>query len=263
MGEDLMNLFKFNIFERYVAKQFFSAYLICLLVVSSVFIVFEFFEKVNVFIREDATIIQIASYLFYKLPFVIQVMSPVAILIGILISVGRLSQLSEITAIRSCGASLFQIAHPLFLVGLGIWSVVFLVGETLVPWTSERLEELYYIDIKKKAETGDLSRNNFWLRNGDQFLNVGLYDSRFASLEGVSLFHVNPDFELDKRVDAKNAQWVSSSIGWNINDITEVRIDEAGQTSQRRFETLPLTINETPEDLYQLKRRPETMSFLS
>ena len=257
-----MNILKFSIFEKYIGRQFFSSYLICLLIVSSVFMIFEFLEKINVFIREDASVFQIFTYLIYKLPFVIQVMSPVAVLIGVLLAVGRLSQLSEITAIRSCGASLFQIIHPLFMLGLGIWLVVFLIGETLVPWTSQRLEELYYIDIRKKAETGALSRNNFWIRQGSRFVNIGLYDSRFARLEGVSIFDVNSDFELEKRLDAVRADWVSPKVGWNMKGVTEVRISEEGQTSQRNFDSLPFTVEETPEDLYKLKRRPETMSFL-
>lgn len=256
-----MNLLRFNLFERYVAKQFFQSYLILLLVFSSVFIVFEFLEKVNVFLREDATILQILAYLGYKLPFVIQAMSPIAVLIGVLVGIGRMSQLSEITAIRACGSSLFQLAHPLFSVGILIWLSVFALGETIVPKASQRLEELYYVDIKKKAASGDLSRNNIWFRQGQGFINIGLYDSRFASLSGVSQFSVDKDFKLKNRIDAQTADWVSPTIGWNINNASEIKVMRDGSTRQQHYSKLPLILEETPESLYSLNRSPETMSF--
>jgi len=257
-----MNLLRFNLFERYVAKQFFQSYAILLLIFSSVFLVFEFLEKVDVFIKEDATILQMLAYLGYKLPFVIQAMSPIAVLIGVLISIGRLSQLSEMTAIRACGASLLQIAHPLFSVGILIWLVVFSLGETIVPKTSQRLEELYYIDIKKKAESGDLSRNDIWFRQGLGFINIGLYDSRFASLSGVTQFSVDKGFKLRNRIDAQTAEWVSPTVGWNIKSASEIRVLSDGSTKQHHYKKLPLILEETPETLYSLNRRPETMSFV-
>lgn len=51
-------------------------------------------------------------------PFVISFALPMGILTGVLLTLGRLSADSEITAMRAAGLSLFRIARPVFLLGM-------------------------------------------------------------------------------------------------------------------------------------------------
>jgi lipopolysaccharide export system permease protein len=252
----------FNTLEKYIFRQFFNVFVVCLLIFSAVFIVFEFFERVDNFIKEGATILQVISYMLYKIPFILQVMSPVAVLIAVLLSVGKLTQLSEVTAMRACGASMFSIIKPLLVGGTIIWLGVFLGGETIVPWSSDRLQQLYYLDIRKKAESGAYSRSNFWFRNDNRFFKVDYYDSRFAILRDLAILEVNESFDLTRLTEAKQASWGRPEIGWVMEDITERTIPTSGAVEQSFLKKAPLVIGELPEDFYNYKRRPEAMSFL-
>jgi lipopolysaccharide export system permease protein len=255
------NFLASNILQRYVLNSFITSLGLCLLGATSLFMIFDFFERFRVFIREDADVIQVLSYLIFKLPLIVHLMMPVALLIATLISIGRLSQHSEITAMRACGVSLFWLSRPLIVVGLLMSLLMFIAGETIVPWSSQRVEEIYHFDIRKKIERGALSRANFWFRSGNAFYNIGFYDSRSSTLHGLSIYEFTDEFKLLRRIDSSEVIWNGPSIGWTMHNASETLFVPEGETLITSFNTLPLAIEDTPADFLQHERRPETLSY--
>lgn len=249
------------VLHRYLLRQFVFSFLGCLFAFSSLFLVFDFFDRVRIFIREGSTVVQALSYLLFKLPLMVHLMTPIAVLLGVLMAVGRLSQLSEITAMRACGVSVFWIAKPLIGAGLVISVLMFLMGETIVPWSTEYVEQLYHVDIKKKVESGQFSRENFWYRADDKFYSISLYDSRSAALTDLSIFEMDPNFQVLRRIDAPEAEWVSPRIGWSMRDPVEIGFLKNGRIRMEKFRRLPLVIRERPSDFYNMQLSPESMSY--
>lgn len=254
---------RFGILERYLLSQFLTVLFLCLFAATSLFLVFEAFEKMGVLLREDAGFWQILQYLALKIPLTIHLMMPVAVLVATLISVGRLSQASEVTAMRACGLSIFALVRPLLITGALISIVIFTLGETVLPWASERVEELYNFDIKKKHLTDTYDKADFWYRVGNKFYNVGLYDSREAELRGISIFEFDGDFRFARRIDAQEAVWNENPlIGWTMKNAVEIGPTQDGSFGVTFFPRLPLVVEETPRDFINIKRRPESMSYL-
>lgn len=249
-----------SILHRYLIKQFLSALLLALSASTALFLVFDLFERLKTFLREDATIFQVISYMAFKVPLILTLMTPIAVMVAVLVTVGRMSQLSEITAMRACGASIIWLVVPLFLTGLIISALVFLGSETVVPWAERKVNEIYVIDVKKHLEKGVLSRGDFWYRTKNRFFKVALYDSRNKSLNGITIFEMDKDFRLARRFDADVAQWQGPIVGWVMDNVTEIATDSAGSYSSSHYSHLPLVIDEKPADFYNMKLEPETMS---
>lgn len=254
-------MLKIKIIHRYILKQFLVTLLLCLFAATSLFLIFDFFERSNDFFKSDAEAFDALSYSLYKIPFIIHTMTPVAVLVSTLISVGRLAQNSEVTAMRACGISLFWLCRPLLAAGLLISGLMFVSGETVVPWATQRSEEIYTFDIKKKLEEGAFSRANFWFRSKNRFFDVGLYDSRAEKLYGLSIYEFNENFVLQRRIDANEVEWHGDDIGWTMKSVVEVAFDASGTMDLSSFRTLPLVIDERPEDFYKLERKPETLDY--
>ncbi len=255
--------FRPTILQRYIISQFLSTFFLCLLSSCLLFLVFDFFERIKVFFGDDASLLQVLSYLFFKIPLIVQLMAPVAVLIATLLTVGRMSQQSEITAMRACGVSLFWLARPLVLMGIVFSFLMFLAGETIVPWASEKVDQIYHFDIRKKAEKGSLSRSQFWLRQQNKFFNVGFYDSRSATLHQVSIYEFSDSFLLRSRIDANRVLWKGPNIGWVMEEVIETTFDAEGSVATSRFSLLPLPIRETPADFLNHEKSPESLSFLA
>jgi len=258
-----MNALRTKMLHRYILGGFVSSLSICLFALVSLFFVVDFFDNMRVFIREEASFAAAASYMLYKIPLMLQLMLPISVLIATLLSVGRLSQSSEIIAMRACGASVLFLAKPIIFAGLVLCALSLYLGETLVPWAVQRAEDIDNFDIRNKLSSGDFSKTNFWYRNGDTFYRVGLYDARNESLRAISAFKVDGDFSLFRRTDAQEANWKPGVSVWVMKNVVESLVLKGGDIATSVFFQIPLLIEGKPDDFFALERNPDTMGYAS
>ena len=250
-----------SILDLYLIRQFLGVLFLCLFAATSLFLVFELFEKMRIFVGYHCTFAQALAYLLLKVPLIVHLMTPVAVLVATLLSVGRLSQMSEITAMRACGASVFSLARPLLFAGAVVAAMMFIGGETVVPWATRRGEEIYHLDIKKKDVQGNFSRTNFWYRENNKFYSIGYYDSRNKMLTGISTFEMSDRFALHRRVDAQQVDWSQNSlVGWTMKNVVEIVPGDKNNFEVNTFRRAPLLFGKTPSDL-NMERNPETLSY--
>ncbi|MDR2338124.1 MAG: LPS export ABC transporter permease LptG [Deltaproteobacteria bacterium] len=257
----LVNFIYPHIIQRYVLRFFFLSFFTCILIAISLFLVVDMFDRSKVLIRENSSFGLALQYFLYKIPLVLHLMTPVAILISTLVSVGRLSQLSEITAMRACGLSVFNLARPLLFIGLLTFGIMFFLGETLVPWSMDQVERIYNLDIKKKDAKGRLSRHNFWYRDQDKTFNIGYYNSSNQTLEKLSIWEFDAEDKLKKKTDAQKVIWDKKQQIWIMQDVVESIFVAYNIKEIKQYPNLPLKLKEKPEDFYDLQKLPETMSY--
>ncbi len=251
-----------HILHRYIIKQFIVTLALCLLTVISLFLIIDLFERSRIFLREDAAILDAVSYMLYKIPLIISIMMPIAMLIATLLTVGKLSQSSEITAMRACGVSVLWLSKPLIGCGLVVSFLMFISGETIVPFANAKVENIYQFNIKKNLEKGIFSRNNFWYRSRNNFYNMSFYNSKEKEITDFTLFEFDKSERLKKRVDSPNVKWVGKSVGWVMYNVTQTLFSKDGRNILiSHFKSLPLVIPEEPKDFYDLQLKPDTMSY--
>lgn len=78
----------------------------------------------------------------YAMPEFIILSIPMGVLLGTLLSVGRLNTDNEIIALRACGISIYRVLAPYFVVGVLLSCATFLGNEIVVPFCSIRVTEL-------------------------------------------------------------------------------------------------------------------------
>jgi lipopolysaccharide export system permease protein len=80
------------------------------------------------------TIMMLLRLLLLLLPFAVSYALPMGILTGVLLTLGRLSADSEITAMRSAGIGIIRIARPVFILGVIGALVALYVNFESMPW---------------------------------------------------------------------------------------------------------------------------------
>ncbi len=68
------------------------------------------------------------------LPFAVSYALPMGVLTGVLLTLGRLSADSEITAMRASGVSVMRVSQPILLLGLGCAALALYVNFESMPW---------------------------------------------------------------------------------------------------------------------------------
>lgn len=255
-----------SIIHRYILSISIRNLLLTILVFCLLFIVLDFFERIDNMIGAQASFGSVLQYFLFKIPLTLSLMLPVATLVSTILTFGILSKNSEITAMRASGMQLLWIAKPHFALALALSFFALILNESLVPYCTRRVKEIYNIDIKQKDKRGGFSQEDFWWRSGSSLYSVDIFDSRSNTFHQFSRLDLSPDFKVQTRIDAANVHWIDPLLGWNMQDVNENQVQYSDNGASlnvqtRKFSSLPLPIKETPTEFYETKTDPQTMSF--
>lgn len=250
-----------KILQRYVLRQLLANLLVSLVVLTVLFLVFDFFDRIDNIVQERPSPLIVFEYFLLKVPGTVSLVLPVAMLVGVLFTIGLLSKNSEITAMRASGLTVRWIAMPVFLVGMGLSILSIALNETIVPYATRRVREIYNIDIKQKHKTGGYSHSDFWWRFGNEFYSVDTFDSRTNTLLGLSRFELTDEFKIGRRTDASEVNYVDSLLGWNMSGVVRYSFEDSVKPEVMTAKQLPLPIPRTPKDFYDAETDPFSMSY--
>jgi lipopolysaccharide export system permease protein len=249
-----------KIIHRYLLTLLLRNFAIGLAMFTFLFLMVDFFDRLDNVLAEKASAGLVFLYFLYKLPLMTNLMLPVACMFSVLFTFGLLSKNSEITAMRASGLTIAWLGRPLlgFALILSIFSLV--LGELVVPVSERRQKELYNIDIRQKDKRGGYSQTDFWWRRGNQFFSVDLFDSRSDTLHELTQLEINAAWQVIKRTDAEEVTWLDPLVGWNMKDVSIHHFD-TDPVSFEKLQSLPLPIKEKPQDFYDFRTEPSTMGF--
>jgi len=103
---------KAKILYRYIFTELLSPFALGLLVFTFILLMNRILKLMDLIINKGMGIGEVVLLLFYMLPSFLIITIPMAILLAILIALGRLSSDSEIIAMKASGISLYQLLPP-------------------------------------------------------------------------------------------------------------------------------------------------------
>ena len=246
-----------RILDRYLSLEFLKVFGFSLIVFLSLYVIVDLFDRLARYL--DAPGWVIVQYYFYRLPLIAFQVMPVAVLLAALFSIGNLARHNELLAMKMGRLSSVRIVTPLLILSLLASLVALTMGESIVPHMNERALNLYRVSVKKVAAFQRTKDNDIWYRaKGNRFLHISLMEVASGTVRGFTLFELSPDFQLIRRVDAKEARWQQGR--WRLTD-GEVSLTRPDGTYQvDPFTSLALELEEKPADLAQVVRESEEMS---
>jgi lipopolysaccharide export system permease protein len=248
-----------KIITRYLLKEFFELFFISLLAFLIIYIVIDFFGKIDNLLKAGISLEVAVSYFLYQTPFVLQQMIPIAVLISVMLMLGIMNKNNEILALKSSGLSLFNVAYPLIVVSLLIGIGSFFLGESFVPITSAKANDIWNTQVEKRHSQGTYTLSHLWYKGKDSIYRIRTYDRRTKTIQGLSIFSFDKDFHLRRRIDAKRATWTEE--GWLLEEGLIQEIDAAGSRRSARFKSRLAYLPETPENFERTMKSLEEMSF--
>lgn len=250
-----------KIIHRYVLKETAKNIFLCSFGFCFLFLIIDFFDRIDNVLEENPSASLVFEYFLYKIPVFFNVTLPIAMMVGSMLTIGILSKNSEMTAMRAGGLRVFWIIKPVLILGFLLSLLSLTLTETVVPYCSRKVREIYNIDIKKKNEKGTFNQTDFWWRTGDTFFSADIFDTRDSTLHGLSRFQVTPDFIVNLRTDSALAHWTGPEYGWTMHDVTRYQFNIKDKQITTRLESITLPIDEKPEDFYAKELDPFTMSY--
>jgi len=108
-----------KILRDYLLKEFTGPFFLTLGVLSFVMVVVGNLKKIaDLIINKGVNILSVLKIFVLLAPYIVTYALPIAVLVAVLMSLGRLSSDNEIIAIRASGINIFQLILPLIILGL-------------------------------------------------------------------------------------------------------------------------------------------------
>ena len=246
-----------RILLRYFLKEFFKFFAICLLTITAILLVAEFFDKVDEFYAKKPQVYLVLQYLLLQAPKSLLWASPIASLLSILFTIGMASKWKETVAIKASGGSIKRLFSSFLLLGVIISVLVLILGETLAPMATRKASWVRNVKILKKTPRITYKEGVLWLKGLDgSLIRIRDFVEDENKVLKVSVFSFNPSFKLTKRLEADEAEWTDGM--WELKNATIFDFD---QNKTTRHKTMFFTALEEPKIFQEERRKPEEMNF--
>jgi LPS export ABC transporter permease LptF/LPS export ABC transporter permease LptG len=246
--------------DRYVLRKFFSALVLVLLSIVLLSLVVDYSEKVDEIIRNKPPAEVVAGYYRYFVLSVTMDVAPFAVLLATLVALGVLSKNNEDTAFRASGVSLYRLGAPILVTTALAAVLVFTLGEYVLPFAKQREERYKHRIFGRPADYGlrTLSERNWYYGRDGRIWHREATDSDRGILVSPSVFEFDRDFQLVRRIVAREAVWQEDA--WLLRQGWERGFDGPRETGYRNF--LELRVAGDPPAAFARERRtPAEMRF--
>ncbi|MBP2646313.1 MAG: permease YjgP/YjgQ family protein, partial [Firmicutes bacterium] len=252
-----------RILDKYILKELMGPFIFGICAFSSIFIgsstLFRIAEYVT---KYGAPIGMVVRLFIYSLPAIVVLTFPMSMLLASLLSFGRLSGSSEITAMKSGGLSFFRLAAPVMIVAFCVSIFATIFNETVVPASTAAYNHLVKYEIQGNAKP-----------QAQEHIVNKVFDSKDGSLkrlfyarkfDGNTMYAVSVQtFDHDALIQVENAenavwqdnQWMMSN--GVIYDLTP----EGGLERSMHFDQQILPIDKTPTTISREQKKPEEMTI--
>ena len=193
-------------FSRYLVWNFVKMFLLVLLGSVFMFIVIDFVGNIKTWLARDLS--DAKDYYIAYMPYIVYLVSPVALFIGIVASVGNMSRHLEFTAIQQSGRSPFRALVPILFVGAAVTAISFYLDAKILPDANHRRYKIMEPMAQQRRDPRVKYKRDFVYISGDKtswFMRM--YGGANKIGRDVVLL-INRDGDLAERYDAKRLRWM-------------------------------------------------------
>lgn len=247
--------------DRYVIGQFVTTFLFALLALTSIFVIVDLIDGLDQFLDNNASLEVILRYYVAFVPEILELITPIALMLSGLFSIGRLSNLNEITAMKSGGISTSRILVPILVVSLLVSFGQLYFNGWIVPKAAiERrdLERRYLGTSMGLSIMSDLAFRQ------TPTLNIGIerydVDARIASGVSVEEFGSVDLPRLRWRLDVESMKWDERRQRWIGR--RAVRRDFSADTVRiEEFGSIAVPFDMRHDQIMRLQQSTDEMTF--
>jgi lipopolysaccharide export system permease protein len=190
----------------------------------------------------------IALFLWY-LPGEIVLVIPLALLLGTLLAVQRLSGDSELNAMKTSGITFWRIIAPLLVAGFVMSLVMYALQEGVVPYANDQLSAIESEAINHtSAFNRDLTVSAPIPGGGRQVMIATAYDPNSQALLHVTLIQYDRSGAPAQIVFADQAEFAANQ--WLLRNVSAYRFNPDGTTiSEPNVPEQEVDLGEKPTDI--------------
>ncbi|MFH0919624.1 MAG: LptF/LptG family permease [Fibrobacterota bacterium] len=256
-------MFGLNTLQFYIFRRFLANLLLCLMAVLVIYMVIDYVGKIQKFSGIPLKVV--GYYYIFVIPFILNLVISIVMLLSAMFTMGALAKNSEITAMRAAGLSIFYISRPVIYFALLVTLANIAFNETLMPRVNQYREKMYRTLIRKVPPVRNAQRYDFIYigKNNVIYRFKGKYDAVARAGENVVIEFFEGS-KLYKSVTCGAFRWDGKAKNWEGRDCVVRSFFENDSLTLERQKILrafPRPLVEKPDDILREQRLPDEMNF--
>lgn len=142
----------FGILDRYITRELILPFLLGLVVFTFLLMIQPLGDYSEQLIAKGVSWGIVVRVLGTLVPQALAVTIPIALLIGLLIGLGRLSADREVVAMQACGISIYRLLRPVLALAILTWAATSYIMIEAVPTANQTFREIVFGIISARAE---------------------------------------------------------------------------------------------------------------
>jgi len=208
-----------KILEKYLFFSILKASFATLLTLAVIFLFFKFLEDLSDIGNANYTTRASLRYLALSTPFVINSLTILGLMIGVIFSIGGLNSNKELQIYQVATISLKQLINRILIIGFLLCIIFLGVSESIFPIT-QKIAENYKSKLLGKNNT--TLNSSFWFRQDNKFLYIKK-SKQSIDFDSIHVFEINDDSSL-------------SSFSKNNSVSFDGKLLELSNTKETRFD---------------------------
>jgi lipopolysaccharide export system permease protein len=237
-----------TILDRYLVAELGGPALFGGAAFTLIFVATQFLAIGRLVSQENAPLLVAIEYFLWEMPAYLLLVIPMAMLFGTLLSMGRLSSESEITALKAGGVSLVRMFLPLAVVGLVVSIFSLVIQEQLVPLANDRAAYLRESVIEHlSAASSNLSAVRDLPGGGRQVTIADGLDATTQTLLNVTVLRYDNKQNLDEMIVSDRAKYDPPT--WTFENAKTYQFTNGDISGEGDTPILSVDIGERPNEI--------------
>jgi lipopolysaccharide export system permease protein len=218
-------------------------------------------ENLDDFIDQDVPGSIILEYYLVFTPEIIRLMFPVGILLSALFTVGKLSNLNEITALKASSVSLYRFIIPFLVTSFVVSLFLIYFGGYVVPTANK--QKVYIEQTFMKKGIVHAGSNIFFQDSEYRIVTITYFDVRTEQANRISIqeFDKNDITKMVSRIDAPRMKFDSTNQKWIAYNGVKRTFGTLDETADYFVKLEINNLHFKPDEVIKKQRKPEEMTL--
>jgi lipopolysaccharide export system permease protein len=253
-----LGFFQPSLLFRYIGREFWRNFILTLAGFISIYLIIDFFEKIDRLLRAQISVGTILEYFAAKMPVAAGQVLPAAVILAVIITFGLLSRHNETIAIKCAGLNVARMLRPILLISLLLSMVLLGLNLYVNPWLTQRVNIIWETKVDKKPIRELVELKYLWYKGDRAIFNISEFRKDIKTMENVKIYIFDQQFHLTQFIAAQRAKWTGKD--WLFHDGMVQTFISGGQIMGENFADRTIIMTERPEDFSSLERKVTEMT---
>jgi len=251
-----------RLLDRYILRHFLQAYIYCIAGFISIWFIFDVSDNISTFLDQRISRMLILKYYLTQAPQILVILLPVALLLALLFSLGRMSRSNEIVSMLTAGVSLPRIIAPLLLAALLTTAASTFLNYSLAPHAEYAHKKLLEDPQSRRQLTGLLAQI-FRNRTDNRTWFIQQFYPGDNLFRNLHIIQQDTNDNIVINYIATSARYHPETHAWELLQVKVVYYDEAGNITRQIPYTESLMITDWSETPFRLSSANLRAEYLS